>query len=92
MLSWLLDFILLALESLASNEIRDIVIILIGILTALALLLLHVLVALGKLSERGERIGTELVEDTGDELRELLVLTLTVDGEGVGGNSSVDCD
>lgn len=50
------------------------------------------LVRLGKSSEVGKRVGTELVEDTGNELSELLGLTGTVDGEGVGRKGSVNLD
>lgn len=50
------------------------------------------LVRLGKSSEVGKRVGTELVEDTGNEFSELLSLTGTVDGEGVGRKSSVNLD
>lgn len=82
-ISCLLD---LVLEVLAGNEIGDIIII--GLLLAL----LHVLVALGELAERREGVGSELVQDTGDELGELLVLTVTVDGEGVGRDGGVNCD
>ena len=75
----------LALEVLASNEIGDI------ILLSVLLVLLHVLVALSELAERGEGVGAELVKDAGDELSELLVLTVAVDGEGVSGDSGVNC-
>ncbi len=61
------------------------------IVVRLLLALLHALVALGELAQRGKRIGSELVQDTGDELGQLLVLTVAVDGEGVGGNSGVNC-
>jgi hypothetical protein len=74
----------LVLEVLALNEIGDLVVV-------LALLLLEVLVALGELAEGSKRVGAELVEDTRDKLGELLVLTVTVDGEGVGGDSGVNC-
>lgn len=50
------------------------------------------LVRLGKSSEVGKRVGTELVEDTGNELSELLGLTGAVDGEGVGRKGSVNLD
>lgn len=81
----------LALEVLTRNKVRDVVIVLILLLLTLTLLLLHALVALGELAEGGQRVGTELVEDAGDELGELLVLTVAVDGEGVGGDGGVDC-
>jgi len=74
----------LVLEVLASDEVGDLVII--GLLLAL----LHVLVALGELAERGKRVGAKLVQDAGDELGELLVLAVAVDGKGVGGDRGVD--
>lgn len=78
----LLDF---ALEILACYQIRDIVVV--GILSVLR----HVLVALGQLPERGQRVGAQLVENARDELCELLVFAVSVDGERVGGDSGVDC-
>jgi len=72
------------LEVVASNEVGDVIVILVVVL-ALTLLLLHALVALGELAQRCERVGAELVEDTGDKFGQLLVLTCTVDGKGVGG-------
>lgn len=74
----------LVLEVLALNEIGDLIVV-------LALLLLEVLVALSELAEGSKRVGAELVEDTRDKLGELLVLAVTVDGEGVGGDSGVNC-
>lgn len=76
----------LALEVLASDEVGDVVI----ILTTLLVLLGDVLVALGELAQGSQGVGSELVQDAGDELGELLVLTSAVDGEGVGGNGGVD--
>lgn len=84
----LLD-VVLALEVLALDELRYLVIIVVLLLALSALL--HALVALGKLAEGSERVGAELVEDTGDELGELLVLTVAVEGEGVGGDGGVNC-
>jgi hypothetical protein len=83
----------LGLEVVASNEVGDVIVILIVVLlgTVLALLLLHALVALGKFAQRCERVGTKLVKDAGDELCQLLVLAGAVDGEGVGGYRGVDC-
>lgn len=52
----------------------------------------HRLVRLGEAAEVGERVGAELVEDTGDKLGKLLGLATAVDGEGVRGESSVDGD
>lgn len=76
----------LALKVLALNQVGDIVVIL-----ALLTSLLHVLVALGQLSEGGQGVGAELVKDAGDELGELLILTVAVDGESVGWDGGVDC-
>lgn len=79
----------IALEVLALNQVRDIVLIL--VLLALGTgLLLHVLVALGELAQGGKAVGAKLVEDTGDELGEFLLLAVTVEGEGVGGDGGVD--
>ena len=80
----------LALESLAWNQIWDIIIVLLLVLTTLGVLL-HGLVALSKLAERCEGVWAKLVKDTWDKLGELLVLTVTVDGEGVGWDSGVNC-
>lgn len=55
------------------------------------LLLLKRLVALGKLSERSQRVGAELVENTGNELGELFVFARAVDGEGIRWNGRMDC-
>jgi hypothetical protein len=74
----------LALEVLALNKVRNIVL----VLTLLGLL--HVLVALGELSEGSEGVGAKLVQDAGDELGELLVLTVAVDGESVVRDSGVN--
>lgn len=52
--------------------------------------LLHVLVALSQLAERGERVRAELVQDARDELSELLVLAAAVNGEGVGLEGSMN--
>lgn len=81
------------------NEVGDLVVV-----SDLTLLLLaglggggglaggHRLVRLGKAAEVGERVGAELVEDTRDELGELLGLATAVDGEGVGSEGTVDGD
>jgi hypothetical protein len=50
------------------------------------------LVRLCESSEVGERVGTELVEDSGNELGEFFCLTGTVDGEGVGAGGLLDLD
>jgi hypothetical protein len=74
----------LALEVLTFHQVGDVVLI-------VALLgLLQVLVALGELAERGQRVRAELVKDAGNELSQLLILTVAVDGEGVVGDSGVD--
>jgi hypothetical protein len=54
------------------------------------LLLLHVLVALGELAQGSEGVGAELVQDVGDELGELLLLTVAVQGKSVGGDGTVN--
>lgn len=71
----------LRLKVLALDEVGDVLVVLV---------LLLELVALGQLAERGKRVGAELVEDAGDELGELLVLAVAVDGEGVGLDRGVD--
>lgn len=83
----LLD-VCLALEVLALDEIRDVVVVFLLVLTLGALL--QALVALGELSERGQGVGSKLVQDAGNELGQLLVLTVAVDGEGVGWDGGVD--
>jgi len=82
----------LVLEVLACDQIWDIVIVIFSLLLITTLCLLHGLVALRKLSKRCEGVGTELVEDTGDELSKFLVFTVTVDGEGVGWYCGMDCE
>jgi hypothetical protein len=74
----------LRLEVVASDEVWNVVVVVVVILVVV-IILLHALVALGEFAQRCERVGTELVEDAGDELCQLLVLTVSVDGEGVGG-------
>lgn len=78
----------LALEVLTLHKIRNIILVVVLLLAALVLL--HVLVALGELAEGGEAVGAELVQDAGDELCELLLLAVAVKGEGVGGDGGVD--
>lgn len=75
----------LVFEALARNKVGDLIII------SFLLTLLHVLVALGKLAERCKGVRPKLVEDAGDELGELLVLAIAIDGECVGRNSGMDC-
>lgn len=48
------------------------------------------LVGLSELAERGKGVRAELVQDTGDELSQLLLLTTAVDGVGVGGSRDVN--
>lgn len=79
----------LALEVLALDEVGNVIVILLLVLTLNTLL--HALVALGELAKRCERVGAKLVKDAGDELGQLLVLAVAVDGKGVGGNGCVDC-
>ena len=84
----LLD-VVLALEVLALDELGDLIVVVTTLLALAALL--EALVALGELAEGSEGVGAELVKDAGDELGELLVLAVAVDGEGVGRHSGVDC-
>ena len=88
-MSSLLDVARLVLEALALDQIRNVVVVILA-LAGLALRLLHLLVALGELAEAGERVGTELVEDTGNELGQLLLLAVAVEGKGGGRNRGVD--
>lgn len=78
----------LALKVLTLHKVGDIILIIILLLTTLALL--HVLIALGELAEGSEAVGAELVQDARDELGELLLLAVAVEGEGVGGDGGVD--
>ena len=75
------------------HQVGNVVVIVIwGSIRWSLLVLLNSLVGFGELAEGRERIGSELVEDTGNELRELLHLTGTVNGERVGGNGRVNCE
>ena len=88
---FVISFLLnIALEVLTLNQIRDIILLVVLLALTTGLVLLHVLVALGELAERGEAVGAKLVQDTGDELGEFLLLAVTVEGEGVGGDGGVD--
>jgi len=71
----------LGLEVVASNKVWDVIVVL--LVAVLTLLFLHALVALSKFAQRCKRIWAELVEDAGDELCQLFVLAIAVDGEGV---------
>lgn len=77
----------LVFEVLTLHQIRDIILI---IILLVALVLLHRLVSLGELAEGSKGVGAQLVQDTGDELSELLLLAVTVESEGVGGDRGVD--
>jgi hypothetical protein len=82
----------LAFESFPSDQVRNvIVIVVLSLLAIFALLFLHALVAFGELSQGREGVWAELVEDAGHELRKFLVLTVTVYGKGVGWNGGVYC-
>lgn len=74
----------LALKVLTLDKVGDLVVV-------LTLLLLEVLVALSELAERSKGVRAELVKDARDKLSELLVLAVSIDGEGVGGDGGVDC-
>jgi hypothetical protein len=82
--------LLLVLEVLALDQLGNVLIVRLVLLVLVTLLLLQALVALGELAERGQGVGAKLVEDTGDELGKLLVLAVSVDSEGVGGDGGVN--
>lgn len=79
----------IAFKILALDQLGDIILVFLLALTT-GLVLLHVLVAFGELAERGEAVGAQLVEDTGDELSEFLFFAVAVEGKGVGGDRGVD--
>lgn len=88
---FVISFLLnIALEVLTLNQIGDIILLVVLLALTTGLVLLHVLVALGELAERGKAVGAKLVQDTGDELGEFLLLAVTVEGEGVGGDGGMD--
>jgi hypothetical protein len=81
----------ICLEVLSLYQVRNIVLILIILLVvAGTLFLLQALVALGQLAQGSQAVGAQLVQDTGNELGEFLVLAVAIDGESVGGDGSVD--
>lgn len=80
----------IALKVLALDQLGDIILLVFLLALTTGLVLLHVLVAFGELAERGEAVGAQLVEDTGDELGEFLFFAVAVEGEGVGGYGGVD--
>ena len=71
----------LALKVLALDEVRNVIVVLLLLLALSALL--EALVALGELPKRCEGVWAELVQDSGDELGEFLLLAVAVDCEGV---------
>lgn len=82
----LFDFVI---KVLAGNQVGDVIIIIV-LLVLSTLCLLHRLVALGKLSEGGQGVGTELVEDTRNKFGEFLILTVAVDSKSVSWNSRMN--
>ena len=88
---FVISFLLnIAFEVLTLNQIGDIILLVVLLALTTGLVLLHVLVALGELAERGKAVGAKLVQDPGNELGEFLLLAVTVEGEGVGGDGGVD--
>lgn len=88
----LLHLALTLAKVLALDQVGNLFVIVILLLPTFTLAaLLQRLVALGELSERGERVGAKLVEDTRNELCQLLVLSVAVEREGVRGDGRVDC-
>jgi len=51
----------------------------------------HSLVGFSEFAKGGERVGSKLVQDTGDEFGEFFVNAVAVDCEGVGRLETVDC-
>jgi hypothetical protein len=49
-------------------------------------------VGLGELAQGSEGVWAELVEDSGNELGQVFVGSVAVDGEGVGARRGVDCE
>ena len=78
----------------AVNKVRNGVVVLSlrsrAVLLGLLVSLLQALVALGQLAQGCQGVGAELVQDAGDKVRQLLVLAVAIDSEGVGGNRGVD--
>ena len=70
------------------DQSRDLIIIILGGDTGLGSS--GLLVGLSKATEGSQRVRSELVQDTGDELSHLLLLTTAVDGVGVGGDAGVN--
>lgn len=79
----------LTLKILPRNKIRDIIIVVLVLLPTL--FLLQALIALRQFPQTRQTIGTELIEDSWNELREFFIFSVAVDGEGVGGDGGVDC-
>lgn len=80
-----------ALEVLALDQVRDVLVILPFLLPLAFFTLLHGLIALGQFAERGQRVGAQLVEDTRDEFGEFLLFAVAVNGEGVARDGGLDC-
>lgn len=80
----------LAFEVLPCNQVGNIIVIILVLIPTV--LFLQALVALRQLPQRSQAVGTELIEDTGDELGEFFVFAVAVNGKGVGGYGSVDCE
>lgn len=79
----------LALEVLPLDQIRDILVIFVLLLSAFSSLsarLLQALVALRQLAQTGQTVGAELVQDSRDKLCQFFVFAVAVDGKGVGGD------
>jgi len=86
----LLDF---TLKVLPFHQLRYIVIVLLFRLSALSsVFLLHALVALRQLSQAGERVWAELVQDTRYEFGKFFIFAGAVYGKGVGGDGCVNCE
>ena len=85
----------LTIKRLTGDQIRNIIVVIILRLFLLIpththLLPLHLLIALGKLAQRREAVRAQLVKNTRDEFRELFLLAVAVDCEGVGGDGGMN--
>jgi len=83
----LLDLGALVLKCLVLNQIGDLIIVIVFLAFGP---LVHGLVALGQLTERGQGIRAQLVEDAGHKFGQLLVFSIAVDGKKVARDGGVN--
>ena len=80
-----------ALKVLALHKIWNLIVIVVFLAVFTIPTLLHALIAFRELAKGCERVGSELVQDSGHEFGELLVFAVAVDCESVGGDRCVNC-